>query len=274
MRYLLGLFLLFVSFGALAVEYRCDNCSEAQYAAKATQTLTPLGENYVYDLVKGNSRKYQTYSVTSYDCPDGRYRCPGKAARPLAVESDVSLVVSDLTVYFMARAQAGGWFTFNADGDIADLTVFDVASPGGPQTRVMNWVLAAPSVRNALPVTGASLHSVIAAAVNIFKNNVGLTRIVIVLKDGGQIAVNYDPVNNTVEVDQSSIVDKFGNVVPGTRDEVNGLRFDYSRNPGGLEERAMKGYLSGAYMGASVPSAPKWACVSAGGGAPVCTPIF
>lgn len=274
MRYLLGLFLLFVSFGALAVEYRCDNCSEAQYAAKATQTLTPLGENYVYDLVKGNSRKYQTYSVTSYDCPDGRYRCTAKAARALPVEQDVSLVVDDLTVYLMARAQAGGHFTVYADGDISDITIFDVAGPGGPQNRVMSWVLAQPSAQNALPETGAFIHSLLAAAVSIFKNNVGLTRIVVVLKDGGQIAMSWDIVNGTVEIDQSSIIDKFGNVVPGNKDELNGLRFDYSRNPGGLEERAMKGYLSGAYMGAPVPSGPKWACVSAGGGTPVCTPIF
>jgi len=264
MRLIMGMFLLLASSSALASEVRCDNCTEAAYKANALAG-GGVGTRYVYDLVKGISRKYEISS----SCEEGRV-CSSEAT-PMPVEPDFSNMTVELAGYHAATAgQMSSWFTLHADSSIHNLTVFDVGGPGAGRTQLASWLTntQAPTIRNALPAAGVALHSLIAAALNIFKNSVGQTNVTVVLADGGQITLVYEPINNTVTVIEGSIADKFGNIVPRTIGDLDGAHFDYSHEPNGPAERKMKDYLS--IFGVRVTGSVHWVCV--GDSRPVCSP--
>lgn len=260
MRIFVAVLLFAVGFSASATEIKCDNCSEATYQSLAIQA--GVGTHYVYDLVKGNSRKF----TVERSCEEGM-QCYFEVY-PEAVESDVVTVVQELTAYRIETANSmSSHFDVYTDGDTAGFTAFDVAGPGGPRTQLADWLesFKGVTIRNALPMEGAILHSVVATAINIFKNNIGKTNITVIFTDGTKFTFEYDSFNNTFTGIEGSAVDELGNVIPTTKAQIEGMRFDYSRDPGGAAQQRMTAYLKVFGVTVVVNGSAKWACGVADG---------
>ncbi len=258
MRIFFAVLLFAIGLSVSAAEIRCDNCSEATYQSRAIQA--GVGTHYVYDLVKGNSRKF----TIERSCEEGM-QCSFEVYSE-AVERDVVTVVLELTAYRAATVGSmSSNFTIYADGDVAGITAFDVAGPGGPRSQVIDWMNSTKvmSIRNALPLEGAILHNMFVTAINIFKNNIGKTNVTVVFSDGSKFTLEFESVNGTFTVIEGSAVDEFGNIIPAQIEQLNGLRFDYSRDPGGPAQQRMEAYLK--VFGVKVTGSTKWVCGLADG---------
>lgn len=112
-----------------AAEIKCNNCSEAAYQSSALNS--GVGIHYVYDLVKGASRKYEI----TRSCEYGNI-CT-KEIDQYPVEADVDYVVAELAAYYTATSgQMGSWFTWHADGAVGNMSAFDVAA--------VSWTVVLP----------------------------------------------------------------------------------------------------------------------------------
>lgn len=254
-----ALFMLLVPNSSEATEYRCDNCSEQEYLALAKQNR--WGTHYVYDLAQGHVRKYR---VESEPDRDGMYL---RFVYPQSVESDVKNVVLELSAYHtMTAGSMSSHYTFYADEDLPPMDAFDVAGPGGPRTQLYNWLGSADSrsLRNALPMVGANIQSLVGAALSILKNNLGPVHVTVVFTDGSEVTVSFELINNEFEVIEGTARDSAGNVVPATLEDLDGMRFNYDGGSDGLARGRMSNYLY-TMWGVETPSeSTGWACVTAG----------
>lgn len=259
--------LLIVSANASAATLRCDNCSEATYESKAV--ASGLGVHYVYDLPKAQSRKYQVALECDDNANDGRTVC-NKVAWPIAVEPEIANFTLELAAYYqVTNGTMKSWFTIHADGSAGSLSAYDVAGPGGPRTQLLTWFNTSSQVltiRNALPATGAVMHQITVTIGSMWNDSMGDTLITVVFPDASQVTVKWNAINNTAEVMEGSAVDKYGNVIPASNEQLNGMRFDYTREgPNGPAQQRMQDYLTaiGAIFSGS---AIKWTCVRVGDG--------
>lgn len=259
--------LLIASANASAATLRCDNCAETTYESKAI--AAGLGVHYVYDLPKAQSRKYQVALECDDNANDGRTTC-SKATWPLAVEPEIANFTLELAAYYQVTGGTmKSWFTIYADGTAGGLSAFDVAGPGGPRMQLLTWFNTTPQVltiRNALPATGAVVHQISVTIASLWNDSMGDTLITVVFPDGSQVTVKWSAINNTAEVIEGSAVDKYGNVIPASNEQLNGMRFDYTREgQNGPARTRMQDYLTaiGAIFNGS---AIKWTCVRVGDG--------
>lgn len=258
--------LLLASPQATAAEIRCDQCSEATFQMKAQQA--GVGIHYVYDLRTAQSRKYSV----ERSC-EGPHDCYMEVT-PQAVEADVNYIVMELTAYGQAtEGSMSSNFTVYTDGDMGNMTAYDVAGPGGPRTQLLNWLSSSRSMtlRNALPGEGAVLHNMIVTALNIFKNNIGKTLVTVEFTDQSRVITEFESINGTFIVVEGSATDRYGNIIPATPEQLNGSRFDYSREgPDGPAQQRMRNYLT--IYGARVTTGTRWACVRVSDSAWHCAP--
>jgi hypothetical protein len=246
---------------ASAAEIRCDQCSEAAFQTMASQA--GVGIHYVYDLRTAQSRKY----AVERSC-EGPHDCSMEVSS-LPVEADVNYIVMELTAYGQAtEGSMSSNFTVYTNSDLGGMTAFDVAGPGGPRTQLLNWLSSSQSMtlRNALPGEGAVLHNMIVTALNIFKNNIGKTLVTVEFTDQSRVITEFESINGTFIVVEGSATDRYGNVIPATPEQLNGTRFDYSREgPDGPAQQRMRNYLT--IYGARVTNGTKWSCVRISEGA-------
>jgi hypothetical protein len=198
---------------------------------------------------------------------DGRTICT-KQSSSLPVEPAVANFVLELTAYYQVT---GGTmksiFTITADGTIQNLSAFDVAGPGGPRTQLFNWFNSTQSwsIRNALPIAGSSIHNIMVTVTSMWNDSMGQTLVTVKFGDGSEITLSYELVNNTVGVVPGTAMDKYGNIIPSTEAELDGLRFDYSaEGPNGSAQQRMQNYL-GIFGILMSGTGKKWSCVKIGG---------
>lgn len=252
-------------FDASAAVIRCDNCSEPTYQAQAqSRGAGPAGINthYVYDLPQGRVRKYEI----TRSCEEGRV-CHNETTS-LPVEPDVELAVLELASYWHSTGGAmKSWFTFTADGTAQHLSAFDVAGPGAPRSTLYTWfnTYHVASVQNALPIAGSLIHQVGVTIASIWNDSMGKTMVTIVFSDGSKVTLEYESINNTVAVVEGSATDKHGNIIPVTREQVNGLRFDYSVDgANGSARQRMSNYLYTMFGVPVTNGTTRWSCVAVG----------
>lgn len=66
----------------------------------------------------------------------------------------------------------------------------------------------------------------------------------------------------TVSVVEGSAADKYGNIIPVTRDQVNGLRFNYSgESANGTARQRMSNSLY-TMFGVPVTDGTRWSCIA------------
>lgn len=263
-RYLLGLLAL-SCFDASAAVIRCDNCSELANQAQAqSRGAGPAGidTHYVYGLPQGRVRKYEVMR----SCEEGHV-CYNETT-PLPVEPDVELAVLELASYWhRTNGTMKSWFTFTADGTAQHLSAFDVAGPGAPRDSLYNWfnTYRVASVRNSLPLAGALIHQVGVTIASMWNDSMGKTMITIEFSDGSEVTLEYESINNTVSVAEGSAKDKYGNIIPVARDQVNGLRFDYSaEGANGSARQRMSNYLYTMFGVPVTNGTTRWSCVAVG----------
>lgn len=210
---------------ASATERRCDRCTEAQYEATALQS--GFGVQYVYDFYNGEARKYfierEPNGIGGYD----------HYADPLPVEAEFTALILEYSAHFHRNNfTLSSFFNVVADGDVADLTAFDVSAPGAKRTLAQNWVWNdAGGWKNALPLIGASAHSLVAAVVNVVKSNDIPTHVTVTFSDGSKADFDVDIMNAEVKVIEGSVIDSAGNPIPPTAEGAVGIHFDFSREP-------------------------------------------
>ncbi|ODV17370.1 MAG: hypothetical protein BGP24_07435 [Lysobacterales bacterium 69-70] len=252
------LFLAMALFGssAGAAEIRCDDCSESAYMAQALTRGS--GTHYVYDLVKGYARKFEV----TRSCEEGMV-CFVEA-ESLSVERDVINVVGELAAYYAAtQGTMKSLFVVTTNGPVQNLSAYDVAGPGGARTQLIDWLAGSASISwsNALPMGGAAVHSLVLAAVSIFKSNIGQTLITVQFADGSKITFEYNPVNNSLTAVENSAVDAHGNIIPVTPSQLNGVQYNYgSEGPNGPAGTRMRNYLYTMFGVPVVYGAVRWSC--------------
>jgi hypothetical protein len=254
--------LLLASQQAIAVEIRCDHCSEATFQTMARQA--GVGIHYVYDLKAAQSRKY----AVERSC-EGPHDCHMEATS-LPVESEVTNLVLELTAYGQTTQWTmKSYFTITADGTAQNLSAFDVAGPGGPRTQLFDWFNSTQlaSIRNALPMLGAATHNIAVTIASIWNENMGKTLVRILFTDGSEVTLEYESINRIITVVEDSAKDRYGNVIPVTANDIDGTRFDYSREgPNGPAQQRMSNYLR--VYGVNVSSgSTRWMCVRVSDGA-------
>jgi len=221
---------------SMAAELRCDRCSESGYVSRAKSA--GRGTHYVYDVYKDQVRKY---FVEAEPGPGGTWVY---LADPMSVEPEVEDLVAKLSAFYH---RTGGTMkaiaTVDADGTIDTLTAYDAALPGASRTAIINWVLAFPSLSNTLPILGASIHALAAAAVNIFKGVPIQTIVTVRFSDGSTIKVSYNGLTNEAAVVEGSALDAVGNPIPATPPEASHINFDFTRDPTGRSANAMSSWL-------------------------------
>lgn len=268
------LFALLVGTQATAATIRCDNCSEATYESKAA--TSGIGVHYVYDLVKGQTRKYEVALACDENLNDGRSYCV-KQSTAMPVEPDVKHAALELAAYYqVTHGTMKSYFTFNADGTVSGLTAYDVVMAGPQRNQLISWFNStqAGSIQNALPMIGSVAHSVAVTIGSMWNDSMGKTVVKIVFSDGSEITLTFEAINSTVEVAPGTAKDKYGNTIPGSSSELDGIRFDYSgANDGGQARQRMVNHL--AMFGITLPTGTgkKWACVAVGGGEFSCSYI-
>jgi hypothetical protein len=259
--------LLLASPQAIAAEIRCDQCSEATFQTVARQA--GVGTHYVYDLRTAQSRKY----AVERSC-EGPHDCYMEVTS-LPVESEVANLVLELTAY----GQVTQWtmktyFTVTADGSVQNLSAFDVAGPGGPRTQLFDWFNTTQlvTIQNALPVFGAAVHNIASTIASIWNENMGKTLVRVLFTDGSEITLEYESINRITSVVEDSAKDRYGNVIPATSGDIDGTRFDYSREgPNGPAQQRMTNYLR--IYGVSVTNgSTRWVCARVSDGAWHCAP--
>jgi hypothetical protein len=260
----LCIFLAIFSSDVSAAVLRCDHCGEPGYSTKAS--AAGLGIHYVYDLPQAKIRKYQVSLECNDNLDDGKTSCV-KQAFSLPVEAEVDAFLLELAAYYgVTRGTMSSNFTVDAGGTAGNLSAFDVAGPGGPRNQLITWFHSsqAPTINNTLPLLGAAIHQVSVTVTSLWNDSMGKTFVTVQFGDGSEVTLSYEMINGTTEVVPGSAKDKFGNVIPATADELNGLRFDYSsEGPGGPAQRRMMDYLS--IFGATMPaSTSKWTCIRIG----------
>lgn len=246
--------LMVISGESTARELKCNGCSEVQYQnlAKSQQ----WGEHYVYDLVNANVRKYKVEREPNWG---GTYLV---FAIPQPVESEVNNAILELSAYYAVTSGGmSSYFTFDAGQDLPGMSAYDVVGPGPARTNLYNWVLHATGFQNALPMAGAALHSLAVTVINIFKSDVGATHITILFEDGTQVTLEFEPINASVAIIDGTAVDSEGNIIPATLSDLDGMRFDYSRDQGGRAHIRMNTHLNSLF-GIRIRGGAKWACTS------------
>ena len=258
--------LLLASPQATAAEIRCDQCSEATFQMKAQQA--GVGIHYVYDLKTAQSRKYSV----ERSC-EGPHDCYMEATS-LQVEPEVANFILELTAYAqITQGTMKSHFTITTNGTTQNLSAFDVVGPGGPRTQLFNWFTTSQvtSIRNALPMVGGAIHQITTTIVSIWNENLGKTLVTVIFSDESKITLEYQMINHTVTIVEGSAEDKYGNAIPATLDQLNGTRFDYTREgPNGPTQERMRNYLS--FYGVSVTGGTRWACASVSNGGWHCAP--
>ncbi len=244
---------------ALAAELRCDNCSEAQYLAKATSA--GVGTQYVYDLVKGQTRKYTAW------------REPNEMGGTVfeiqsePVEAQFDLVVLEYSDWYH---QTGGTMskatTLTATGTVGNFTAYDVVGPGPKQQALFDWISNGGSLDS---VHNTFSHAVISftSALKIIMQMPAPVAVTVVFPDGSQITLNYEVVDSTVQAKDGTAKDAHGNIIVLSKDQLNGMTFDYRNDSLGYDRTKMTNWLTG-FLGVPVSSSSGiwgYACVSAGG---------
>lgn len=259
--------LLFFSTITSAATSRCDNCSESAYESKAISL--GVGIHYVYDLQKARARKYEVQRECSGNLNDGRTTCM-KAAYPMPTEPEVMDFVLELTAYYQVTGGTmKSHFTIVADGTAQNLSAFDVAGPGGPRTRLIDWFNSTQlaSINNALPTLGAAIHNIAVTIASLWNDSMGQTLVTVQFQDGSTITLTHESINGTTNVVPGSAKDKYGNVIPASGADLDGARFDYSdEGPNGPARQRMLNYLE-AFGISLTGSGKKWVCISIAGGA-------
>jgi hypothetical protein len=231
-------------------------------------TARGAGTHYVFDLIKGATRKY----LVERSCEEAM-ACYYEATS-VAVEPEIKQFVLELTVYRqVTQGSMKSWFTVTTDGSAQNLSAFDVAGPGAPRELLFSWFTTsqAASIRNALPMVGAAAHSVVTTIASLWNESLGKTWVTVLFSDGSQIILEYELVNHNVSVVPGSAKDKYGNPIPATLEQLNGSRFDYSgEGPNGPVQQRMRNYLT--IYGVAVTSGTRWACVSVANGGYHCAP--
>lgn len=258
--------LLIASANASAATIRCDDCTETMYESKAI--AAGLGVHYTYDLIKAHARKYQVGLECDDNANDGRTTCQ-KVAWPLTVESEITNATLELAAYrLVTDGTMKSHFTIVANGPAQNFSAFDVAGPGGPLTQLIGWFETTQSwsIGNTLPFLGASVHQLTVQALSLYNDSLGATLVTVQFSDGTEITLSYNMVNHTTEAVQGSAKDRFGNVIPASVEDLNRLRFDFTREqPNGPAYRRMQEYLTA--IGAIFVGTPvKWTCVRVGDG--------
>lgn len=258
--------LLLISTQASAAEIRCDQCSEATYQTLARQA--GVGIHYVYDLKTAQSRKYEVERSceSAHDCY--------MEINSVPVEPEIANFILELTAYAqITQGTMKSHFTITTNGSTQNLSAFDVVGPGGPRTELFNWFITSQvlSIRNALPMVGGAIHNLTTTIASIWNENLGKTLVTVLFTDGSKITLEYEAINHTVAVVAGSAEDKYGNAIPATLDQLNGTRFDYTREgPNGPAQDRMRNYLR--FYGVTVTGATRWACVSVSNGGWRCAP--
>lgn len=269
----LALALLAPGFAATAATLRCDSCDESAYRSIAVSA--GLGSHYVYDLPNARARKYDVSLECDENTNDGRTIC-AKTVSSSAVEAEIANAVLELAAYYqLTNGTMKSHFTIVADGPVQNSSAFLVAAPGGPRTQLFNWFdsTKAWSIDNTLPFLGASLHQLTVQALSFYNESLGLTLVTVKFSDGTEITLSYNMVNGTVDVVAGSAKDRFGNIIPATADQLNGLIFDYSgEGPNGPAMRRMQEHLS-IFGAAFTGTSQRWSCVKVGGDQWNCTRI-
>jgi len=203
---------------ANAAALRCDNCSEGAY--EATAMTRTFGTHHVYDLVKGNVRKYQIFR--SCEPGDGCWT----EAEPMPVEADVNAIVIELTaLHAVTQGTMKSHFTLHTNGTVGDLSAFNVIFPGGSRNNLMHWMT---NVNTSWQNGAIAAHGLAGAAANIFLGANVTTLVTVVFADGSSAVFSYDAVNNSVGYVEGSATDKYGNIIPSNVNQLNGIQFDYS----------------------------------------------
>lgn len=222
---------------ANAAALRCDNCSEAGYEAKAmTRTF---GSHHVYDLVKGNVRKYEIFR--SCEPGDGCWT----EAEPMPVEGDVNAIVIELAaLHAVTQGTMKSHFTVHTNGPVGDMSAYNVILPGGSRNTLMHWMT---NINRSWQNGGIAAHGLAGAAANIFSGANVTTLVTVVFADGSSAVFSYDAINNSAGYVEGSATDKYGNIIPANVNQLNGIEFNYSaegsngNGPAGLR---MQNHLS------------------------------
>jgi hypothetical protein len=251
---------------ASAAEIRCDQCTGARYQKLARQA--GVGIHYIYDLKTADSRKYEV----ERSCEDLR-NCYVEVTQ-VPIEAEIANFIVELTAYAeITQGTMKSHFTITTNGPTQNLSAFDVVGPGGPRTQLFNWFMTSQvsSIRNALPMVGAAIHNLTTTIASIWNENLGKTLVTVLFSDGSKITLEYESINHTVAVVAGSAEDKYGNAIPATLDQLNGTRFDYTREgPNGPTQERMRDYLR--FYGVTVTGGTRWACVSVSNGGWRCAP--
>ncbi len=262
---LLGLLLF--STDIFAAITRCDNCNETMYESKATSL--GIGVHYVYDLQKAQARKYEVLRECSDNLNDGRTTC-SKVAYPMPMEPEITAFVLELTAYHQVTGGTmKSHFTVIADGTAQNLSAFDVAGPGGPRTRLIDWFNSSQlaSINNALPTLGSAIHNIVVTIASLWNDSMGQTLVTVQFPDGSQVTLTHESINGVTNVVPGSAKDKYGNIIPASGADLDGMRFDYSaEGPNGTGRQRMLNYLE-AFGISLTGSGKKWVCISIAGGA-------
>lgn len=248
---------------------RCDNCTASERISATKRQ--GAGTHYVYDLANAHVQKLEAARVCE------AYGSCVMEVTPAPVEGDIARFVIELAVYGeMTGGTFKSHFRFNAtDTGASHLSAFDVAGPGGPRQQLIDALRSSEemlTVRNALPAIGAGIHQVIVTIGRIWSDNVGNTLITIEFPDGSEITLSYEVINDTYTVVEGSAKDKYGNTIPATADQLDGTRFDYSREgPNGPAQQRMRNYIG--LWGVRVTTGVRWGCIRVGDGSWSCFPF-
>lgn len=211
---------------AAATETRCDGCTEVAY--ENTARNAGLWEQYVYDIPNGQARKY----FVDREPENGQW---SYYVYPETVEPAVEFVVTELAAFYYAT---GGTMKtvgeIYADGAAAGRTAFELAQPGADRTAVLNWFENDfPTSGNLLPMSIAAMHSLGAAALNIFKQVPVETRVVVRLSDGGSVILTFDTLSMSAAYEEGSALDAAGNPIPVSAAQATGINFGFDHAPNG-----------------------------------------
>lgn len=183
-----------------------------------------------------------------------------------AVEPEVDLVVLELSDWYH---KTGGTMTqaisVEATGPVRDFSAYDVVGPGAKQQALLSWI-GSSSYMDSVHNTFSTIMFSFTSAFRIIAAMAPAVNITVVFPDGTQITLEYEVVNAEAKVKEGTAKDSQGNVIPLSKDQLNGMTFDYSRDSFGYDRTRMSNWLQN-FIGVPVSTSGgvwRYACVSAG----------
>jgi hypothetical protein len=228
------------SFVAAAAPVRCDNCANFEQAARNAGA----GIHEVYDIPNGVVRRFSVDREQEY----GRYYW---VVAEENIESELSLLVLRLAeFYWETGGTMKGRFPYDASGEIADFTAFDLRNDQR-RWQFINWCTTASSENNRWVNLIHYVRNLGSLASSILTGSEILVRIDVRFADGSTVTVEFSPLSWEASIDENSLMDAMGNRIPGTAGEAEGRYFGYEGDNGD-RAREMRFFLQ--RLGASFDS--------------------